>query len=63
MPRYKRSILPASLVGTTAVASAFVTLMANRLRHTREGPKQAALADKEDEGGSMAAPDAATPLP
>ncbi|NMG73988.1 hypothetical protein [Aromatoleum diolicum] len=61
MTSYKHFILPAVLVGNSAVASVFATFMADRLRHTRKGRQKAALADWEDEGGSVVVPEATTP--
>lgn len=54
MTSYKRFILPAVLVGATAAASVFTAVMANRRRNTRKDRRKAALADWEDEGGSVA---------
>lgn len=56
MTSYKHFILPAVLIGTAAVASVFATLKTGRLRNTRKDRQQAALADWEDEGGSVAPP-------
>jgi len=61
MTSYKHLILPAVLVGAAAVASVFAMFMAGRLRHTRQGGRKAALAIWEDEGGSVAAPEAVAP--
>jgi hypothetical protein len=61
MTSYKHHILPAVRVGSAAVTSAFATFMASRLRHTRERRGKAALADWEEEGGSVVAPAVATP--
>lgn len=61
MTSYKHYILPAAMVGSTAVTSAFATFMAGRLRHTRKNRGKASLADWEEEGGSTVAPAAATP--
>jgi hypothetical protein len=61
MTSYKHFILPAALVGSTAVASAFATFMAIRLRHTRQNRQKAAPAEWED--GSVATPDTSMPSP
>lgn len=58
---YKHLILPAVLLGAAGVASAFAMFMASRHRNTREGQQTAALALWEDEGGSVAAPEAGSP--
>lgn len=56
MTSYKHFTLPAALVGSAAVASVFATSMAERIRHTRKNRPKAALANWEDEGGSVVAP-------
>ncbi|AWI75909.1 hypothetical protein CEW83_12350 [Parazoarcus communis] len=53
MTSYKHFILPAVLVGTTAAMSVFAAFMTNRLRNTRQDRQKTALADWEDEGGSV----------
>lgn len=60
MTSYKRHILPTMQVGSAAT-SAFAAFMASRLRHTRASRAKAALADWEEEGGSVVAPAVATP--
>lgn len=68
MTSYKHFILPAVLVGTTAVASAFTTFMASRLRNRRRDRQQAMLADRKVEGcnveaaGSVHAPSITEPV-
>ena len=61
MTSYKHHIPPTVRAGSTAVTSAFATFMASRLRHTRKSRGKAALADWEDEGGSVVAPPIGTP--
>lgn len=61
MTSYKHFILPAALVGNAAVASVFATFMADRLHRTRKNRQKAALADWEDEGGSVVVAGATTP--
>jgi len=50
MPRYSRFISPLVPIGATTAVSVFNSLMAARLHN-----KQAALDDREDGGGSVAA--------
>ncbi|NMG29674.1 hypothetical protein [Aromatoleum evansii] len=61
MASYKHFILPAVLVGNAAVVPVFTRFMADRLRHTRKSRQKAALANWEDEGGSVVAPVVPTP--
>lgn len=59
MKRYKRFIMPLVLIGGTAVASFFASLMVERVRNKER--QKAALNDWEDEGGSVVASSAAAP--
>lgn len=61
MTSYRRFIPPLLLIGGVAVASIFASMMAERLRKKDEGPREAALRDWEDEGGSVPPIDVAAP--
>lgn len=61
MKNYRLLIPPVVPMNGAAPASAFVTQMAERLRHQGKGRQPARLDGWEDEGGTLASPDATLP--
>lgn len=61
MKNYRQLMPPVVPMNGTARASVFVTQMAERQRHRGKGQQPAKLDGWEDEGGTLAAPNALAP--